>query len=282
VFHKTPPTLPMAHSHHPIAQAIGWRFTAGVVTAITSLIYTKSLAVAASIVGWDLCSKSVTMFIGERLWNKVDWGKEDGADSSQRSLAKAIAWRIFAATNTLFAAVVLTKGKAGVAGKIAGTDSVIKTVLFYFYERVWVRSIAARTALHAVPLTTPRAPCTTPPTATKPHYVSLSSRSLWFHGARNPGPQRATSSLTPRLIRCRPALRSTTRAADWAALCAVRRHLAAPRPSFPVSDQEDRCCEGVARAFTGTNPGSVRSLHEVGRDQCTVSSERRARFLLMA
>ena len=50
---------------------------------------------------------------------------------------QAIAWRIFAASNTFFAAVVLSKGKAGVAGKIAGTDSVFKTVLFYFYERVW-------------------------------------------------------------------------------------------------------------------------------------------------
>lgn len=118
-------------------KAIGWRLTAGVVTAITSLIFTKSLAMAASIVGWDLCSKSVTMFIGERLWNKVDWGKSEGADSNQRSIAKALAWRLFAAVNTLIGAALLTKGKAGVAGKIAGTDSIVKTVLFYFYERMW-------------------------------------------------------------------------------------------------------------------------------------------------
>ena len=58
-------------------------------------------------------------------------------DTSQRSLVKALAWRAFAACNTLFAAVVLTKGRAGVASKIAGSDSVIKTVLFYFYERAW-------------------------------------------------------------------------------------------------------------------------------------------------
>ena len=44
-----------------------------------------------ALVGWDLCSKSVTMFIGERIWNNFDWGKEKGADSSKRSLAKAIA-----------------------------------------------------------------------------------------------------------------------------------------------------------------------------------------------
>ena len=94
---------------------------------------------AASIVGWDLCSKSVTMFIGERLWNKSDWGKdgEEGADSAKRSLVKALAWRAFAAVNTFIGATVLNKGKAGLAGKIAGSDTVVKTVLFYFYERAW-------------------------------------------------------------------------------------------------------------------------------------------------
>jgi len=118
-------------------KAAGWRFTAGLVTAASSFIFTGSLATAASIVGWDLISKSGTMFIGERLWNNVKWGKSDKGDSSQRSLAKALAWRLFAALNTLFAATVLTKGKAGVASKIAGSDSVVKTVLFFFYERAW-------------------------------------------------------------------------------------------------------------------------------------------------
>ena len=136
-------------------KAIGWRITAGIVTAITSYIFTKSLAAAAAIVGWDLCSKSVTMFIGERIWNKFDWGKEegeggtDGGDSAKRSLAKAIAWRIFAATNTFVGATLLNKGKAGVAGKIAGSDSVVKTVLFFFYERVWAKIAWGKVAADA-------------------------------------------------------------------------------------------------------------------------------------
>jgi uncharacterized membrane protein len=122
-----------------LVKAVGWRLTAGVVTACTSMIFTGSLATAAAIVGWDLCSKSVTMFLGERLWNKVDWGKDKGEDSSKRSLVKALAWRVFAAFNTLFASIVITKGSAGTAGKIAGTDTVVKTVLFFFYERAWAK-----------------------------------------------------------------------------------------------------------------------------------------------
>jgi uncharacterized membrane protein len=127
-------------------KAIGWRFTAGIVTACTSFFFTGSLAMMYALVGWDLCSKSVTMFIGERIWNNFDWGKEKGdaaadagKDSAKRSLAKALAWRAFAATNTFIGATLLSKGKMGAAGKIAGADSVIKTVLFYFYERVWAQ-----------------------------------------------------------------------------------------------------------------------------------------------
>ena len=60
-----------------------------------------------------------------------------GADSAKRSLVKALAWRAFAAVNTFIGATVLNKGKAGLAGKIAGSDTVVKTVLFYFYERAW-------------------------------------------------------------------------------------------------------------------------------------------------
>ena len=75
------------------------------------------------------------MFIGERPWNKVKWGKEGGSDSSSaRSRRRSASGRLFAATNTL--RVALDEGKAGVAGKIAGSDSVIKTILFYFYERL--------------------------------------------------------------------------------------------------------------------------------------------------
>jgi len=110
---------------------------------------------AASIVGWDLISKSGTMFIGERLWNQVDWGKSESGDTSQRSLVKALAWRVFAACNTLFAAVVLTKGRAGVASKIAGSDSIIKTILFYFYERAW--SAVAWGKVHLVAIEAPPA-----------------------------------------------------------------------------------------------------------------------------
>lgn len=119
------------------AKAAGWRFTASLVTAATSYIFTGSLALAASIVGWDLISKSGVMFFAERIWNNVKWGKGADGDSSQRSLVKALMWRVVAALNTFFAAAILSKGQSGVAKKIAGSDTIVKTILFFMYERAW-------------------------------------------------------------------------------------------------------------------------------------------------
>lgn len=119
-----------------LVKALIWRVTAAAVTLVSSLLYSGSLATAMSIVGSDFVTKSGTMFLGERVWNKVTWGQENAGDSAKRSLAKAILWRIFAASNTLICGIFLAKD-LGVASKIAGTDTIFKTALFYVNERIW-------------------------------------------------------------------------------------------------------------------------------------------------
>jgi len=121
-------------------KAMGWRITAGFVTALTSLFFTGgSWQVAASMVGSDFATKSVTMFVGERLWNKSQAGRSatDG-ESPWRSIAKAVAWRLFAVCNTLVMGLLFAKSLS-VASKIASTDAVIKTTLMVAYERLWNR-----------------------------------------------------------------------------------------------------------------------------------------------
>lgn len=58
---------------------------------------------------------------------QVKWGQDKGGDSTKRSLAKAVLWRVFAASNTLICGVFLAKDLS-VASKIAGTDTIFKTV----------------------------------------------------------------------------------------------------------------------------------------------------------
>jgi uncharacterized membrane protein len=120
-----------------LVKAIGWRFTAGIVTFCTSFYFTRSLAAAGAIVGSDFISKSGTMYIGERLFNKAQVGRsKDGSDNIMRSVAKALIWRVFAFCNTMVASVLIMK-KAKAAAKIAGVDSVVKTSLMVLYDQAW-------------------------------------------------------------------------------------------------------------------------------------------------
>ncbi|KAG8458893.1 hypothetical protein KFE25_004227 [Diacronema lutheri] len=119
-----------------VVKALSWRATAGVVTLCTSLFFSGSLRAALGIVGADFATKSITMFVGERLWNKSNVGRGSSGDTMGRSLLKALVWRVFAATNTLISAGLLA-GQWDAAFKIAGSDTLIKTTLFFAFERAW-------------------------------------------------------------------------------------------------------------------------------------------------
>lgn len=117
-------------------KALLWRVIAGSVTFFTSLRFSGSVKTALTIVGSDFFSKAFTMFIGERIMNKSQAGRQGGGDNMGRSLAKALVWRLFAICNTLTMAIFVSKDLS-VASKIAGSDAIFKTALMFFYERVW-------------------------------------------------------------------------------------------------------------------------------------------------
>lgn len=121
-----------------VVKAFAWRIIAGSVTFVTTLQFSGSISQAFQVVGADFLSKSVTMFLGERLMNKSQVGRKKGGDNAGRSLAKALIWRVFAVSNTLTMAIFIAKD-IRVASKIASTDAVFKTALMFFYERVWAR-----------------------------------------------------------------------------------------------------------------------------------------------
>merc|ERR1711862_1087876 len=119
-------------------KAFTWRLIGGSVTFFTSLRFSGSFKTAFSIVGSDFFSKALTMLLGERLMNKSQAGRDTGSDGLGRSLVKALVWRIFAICNTLVFAVFFAKDIT-IAYKIAGFDSVFKTSLMFFFERIWAK-----------------------------------------------------------------------------------------------------------------------------------------------
>jgi len=131
--------------YRSLVKAIGWRLTAGVVTFSTSMYFTGgNLRIAASIVGSDFFTKSGTMYIGERLFNKVQVGRSATGENPWRSVIKALIWRLFAAVNTLIVSSILLK-KASVGAKIAGVDSILKTCLMIAYDQAWSKIDWGRT-----------------------------------------------------------------------------------------------------------------------------------------
>jgi len=127
-FHET--------SLRSVAKALSWRLIGGSITFLSSLSFSGSLSTAFSMVGSDFFSKVATMFIGERLMDKSQFGRNSGADDMSRSLVKALLWRLFAVSNTLVFAVFFAED-IKIACKIASFDSIFKTALMFFFERTW-------------------------------------------------------------------------------------------------------------------------------------------------
>jgi len=121
-----------------VVKALTWRMIGGTVTFFTSLRFSGSISTALSLVGSDFFSKAVTMFVGERLMNASQSGRDSGSDNVGRSLAKALLWRLFAICNTFVFAVFFAKD-IRIAYKIAGFDSVFKTALMFVFERIWAK-----------------------------------------------------------------------------------------------------------------------------------------------
>ena len=59
-------------------------------------------------------------------------------DSSTRSLAKAVSWRLTGTIDTFIISYLIT-GQALIASGIAFTEIMTKVFLFWLHERVWNR-----------------------------------------------------------------------------------------------------------------------------------------------
>ncbi|MGH1569950.1 DUF2061 domain-containing protein [Methylobacterium sp. P31] len=57
-------------------------------------------------------------------------------ESRVRSIAKAVSWRIVGSLDTLVLSYLFT-GNVLIAGSIASTETVTKTLLYYLHERGW-------------------------------------------------------------------------------------------------------------------------------------------------
>jgi len=121
-----------------LLKAIGWRLVAGFITFCSSYYFTRNLLTALAIVSSDFASKVFTMFIGERLFNKINVGRSATGDNVSRSVIKALIWRAIAFLNTATISGIVS-GSAGIGASIASFDAVVKTSLMVAYDQMWNR-----------------------------------------------------------------------------------------------------------------------------------------------
>ncbi len=63
-------------SYRSLIKSITWRITGSLDTTIISYLLTGDIKVAISIGGIEIFTKIILYYIHERLWNKINFGKE--------------------------------------------------------------------------------------------------------------------------------------------------------------------------------------------------------------
>ena len=101
--------------------ALAMNYSAGFGLAFVVLSYTVGFA---------------SFWVQERIWNRFQWGRVDGADLQRRSIAKTVTWRLW----SLF--VLATVGSLmGLSNESAVEWAIVTNILFvvvhYLHERVW-------------------------------------------------------------------------------------------------------------------------------------------------
>lgn len=59
-----------------LAKTVSWRITGSGATFGISYLISGNFAIAGTIAGIQLVANTVLYFIHERIWNRVNWGKQ--------------------------------------------------------------------------------------------------------------------------------------------------------------------------------------------------------------
>ncbi len=60
-----------------VLKAVSWRFLATAITVTLVWLFTKRTELALSIGGLEMTSKLIAYFLHERMWNKIDLGRQE-------------------------------------------------------------------------------------------------------------------------------------------------------------------------------------------------------------
>lgn len=140
-------------SDRALQKALTWRGVAAVDTLALAYLTTGNMGAAASIMGVEQVTKVGQFWLHEKLWDKLAPEAPAGAEKieapqpktllsrlkklvTDRSLLKAMTWRLWGSADTLLIALMVT-GKVSSAASIAGAELVTKIGLYIAHDKVW-------------------------------------------------------------------------------------------------------------------------------------------------
>lgn len=123
-----------------VAKLITWRIINLIVTFLLGYLSTGSISRGLTVMGVALVINSTVYYIHERIWNKIDLGKNTlkMEEKLPRSAIKLITWRIAVSGNNFFLGYLATgKVSLGLAWVVGAM--IINSTTYFFHERIWNR-----------------------------------------------------------------------------------------------------------------------------------------------
>ena len=121
-----------------LVKAASWRLVGTLDTILLSFLITGNSITAFSVGVSEIITKTLLYYLHERAWNKIAWGRGEGAPTHLRSLAKSISWRTVGTVDTILLSWYFS-GDAKIGLAIGGSELITKIGLFYLHERLWSR-----------------------------------------------------------------------------------------------------------------------------------------------
>ena len=114
-----------------IAKTFSWRLIGTLDTMVLSWVITGDFRAGMQIGLADVIIKMILYYLHERAWFK-----SSVTNSNRRHLFKTITWRVIGTTTTIILAYWVW-GDSSHSFQIGGTETLTKTILYYFHEKFW-------------------------------------------------------------------------------------------------------------------------------------------------
>ena len=116
-----------------IAKTISWRILGTADTMLLSWLITGDIKAGLQIGVADVTTKMLLYYLHERAWYKLSV-----EDANKRHIYKTITWRIIGTLDTIILSLWIW-GDATHSFQIGGAETLTKSVLYYFHEKMWYR-----------------------------------------------------------------------------------------------------------------------------------------------